>query len=490
MAQPMPSASDYKIALENMGKTLTLSHLKEYQYVTAKRGGPIIYSGGFAMTCPVKHAKNGDKLALRFFYHLPDDMQERYKAISAFINNNLNSNLFAKIEYHPQGVVVNGKHYPICYMGWLEGDTLRRYVSNNLKDTAKIKPLAEEFRNMVVSLHKLRASHGDLSHENIMVVNGKMMLVDYDGMYVPALNGKRPCLIGQVNFQHPQRGKEGAYFGPYQDDFSAIAIYISLLALQFDPSLYDRYENGGNSLLFRKEDFNNPDASPYFKELLNIPQIADLAEGFKEVCKSDIRKVPSLPSFLGGQRQLSTEIRIQDVSLSALPPDSIFTPEGNPVFAAASPNQERLRNAQGHTGTLAGRVHKVQSTADAVILEFGTSVKVTSAAFVIDQALVDLRKSGKDPVRTYEGQWVRATGPVQLSELHGSEEPTVEVYTLNDLVIDTRVNIMNLISGYDASNNPVAKTPGNSDWRKTQLPKEPVQPRTVDDLFKPKTPGS
>jgi serine/threonine protein kinase len=294
----MPSATEYRYALLNLDQTITLSHLHQYEFVPNKRGTPTIYSGGFAMVCPVRHKRNGDKIAVRFFYYLPNDIQERYKAISAFINNNLNSGLFAKIEYHPQGVVINGKHYPICYMDWLEGDTLRRYVSNNLKDSAKIKHLAEEFRNMVVSLHKLQASHGDLNHENIMVVNGKMMLVDYDGMYVLALNGMRPCLIGDVNFQHPQRREEKEYFGPYQDDFSAIAIYISLLALQFDPSLYDRYENGGNSLLFRREDFVNPDNSPYFKELLQIPTVEPLAKEFMKICKLDIYKVPSFEAFI------------------------------------------------------------------------------------------------------------------------------------------------------------------------------------------------
>jgi thiamine kinase-like enzyme len=37
------------------------------------------------------------------------------------------------------------------------------------------------------ALNRAGVAHGDLQHGNILVANGKPKLIDYDGMYVPAL---------------------------------------------------------------------------------------------------------------------------------------------------------------------------------------------------------------------------------------------------------------------------------------------------------------
>lgn len=493
MARHMPSAPDYKAALQNLQLTLTSPDLREYEYVKSRRGGPIIYSGGFAMTSPIQHPRTRKKIALRFFYRLPDDMRERYLSISDFVRRNIGAGLFADIAYEPEGVLVNGDLYPICRMDWLEGDTLRVYVSRHLNQPEKIEPLADKFAIMVEQLHSMGGAHGDLSHENIMVVNDEIMLVDYDGMYVPALNGRRPCVVGQPNFQHPGRISEGAYFGPYQDDFSAIAIYISLLALQYDPTLYHRYENGGNSLLFAKQDFIDPDSSPFLAELEQVADLASLVEGFRTICQLSVRHVPSLKDFLAGKRQLTTGIRI--LSLAPLADDQIFTPEGNPVFNAMSPDQEILKRAQGHTGTLTGRVNRVAFETDSVILEFTDGVKMTSAIFLIDEAYDELMQQDYQAViAQYQGKWVKATGPIQVTEINGEQEPTVEIASLQNIAFSTLEEIGRLQRGM-SDETPSDPPPGQrSDWwRRAHSQPPPPAPKppdtgSADNIFKRKNP--
>src|SRR5437764_106846 len=73
-------------------------------------------------------------------------------------------------------------------------------------------------------------------------------LIDYDGMFVPALAGQKSGEVGHANFQHPQRLREGSY-GPEVDRFSHLVIYTALrcLAVVGRP-LWERHDNGDNLL--------------------------------------------------------------------------------------------------------------------------------------------------------------------------------------------------------------------------------------------------
>src|SRR4029077_855325 len=107
-----------------------------------------------------------------------------------------------------------------------------------------------------------RIAHGDLQHGNILIVNGQFKLVDSDGMYVPTLARRNSHEVGHPNYQHPRR--VATHFGPYLDNFSAWVIYVSLVALSIDPTLWQTTGAGDECLLFRQEDFNNPDTSNAF----------------------------------------------------------------------------------------------------------------------------------------------------------------------------------------------------------------------------------
>ena len=47
-------------------------------------------------------------------------------------------------------------------------------------------------------------AHGDLKPDNILVKkDGTLVLVDYDGMYVPAMQGMKMQCLGTPNFRYP-----------------------------------------------------------------------------------------------------------------------------------------------------------------------------------------------------------------------------------------------------------------------------------------------
>ncbi len=131
---------------------------------------------------------------------------------------------------------VKGVWYPILKMEWINGESLSTYIEKNLTNPAAIQSLSQKFIELAKNLEQNSIAHGDLQHGNIIVVGEEIKLVDYDGMYVPGLDGMLSNEIGHPNYQHPIRSEKD--FGPYLDRFSEWIIYLSLKAISLDPSLW------------------------------------------------------------------------------------------------------------------------------------------------------------------------------------------------------------------------------------------------------------
>ena len=78
-----------------------------------------------------------------------------------------------------------------------------------------------------------------------------LRLIDYDGMYVPALAGTPSGELGHPAYQHPQRLREGTYNAEV-DRFSHLAIYAAVRCLMVGRrELWQRFNNGDNLLVPR-----------------------------------------------------------------------------------------------------------------------------------------------------------------------------------------------------------------------------------------------
>ncbi|MGV6874558.1 hypothetical protein ACUSIJ_17960 [Pseudochelatococcus sp. B33] len=74
---------------------------------------------------------------------------------------------FIGFEYQPTGVLVNGKHYPIVSMDWVEGDTLGSFLEDNYSDKGysdkgRIECLRSQFAEVERFLRSKGLAHGDL----------------------------------------------------------------------------------------------------------------------------------------------------------------------------------------------------------------------------------------------------------------------------------------------------------------------------------------
>ena len=74
-----------------------------------------------------------------------------------------------------------------------------------------LEALSHLWAKLARRLARAGAAHADLQHGNILLVPGRsenhlaIKLIDYDGMFVPALAGKPSGEVGHPAYQHPQR---------------------------------------------------------------------------------------------------------------------------------------------------------------------------------------------------------------------------------------------------------------------------------------------
>ena len=229
-------------------------YLKQGQFEFDNRGRLISYTGGFTVVVPIK--VQGMKWALRCWYMDLGNVRKRMEVLANYLQKQ-SLPYFCDFSYVDEGILVDGKIYPITRMKWIDGERLDKYICSH-RNKLSLLGLAENFLSMCKELHKHKISHGDLQHGNIMVdLSGNIFLIDYDSMYVPTMKGESDIIAGLKDYQHPKR-KNNLYASETLDYFSELIIYISILAVAENPNLIDKYQIGdAEHLLFTSDDFTN-----------------------------------------------------------------------------------------------------------------------------------------------------------------------------------------------------------------------------------------
>ena len=97
--------------------------------------------------------------------------------------------------------------------------------------------------------------HTAFPPDNILIKDdGILVLVDYDGMFVPKMKGQKARENGSPGYRHPCRTEK--VFDEHIDDFSIASIMLALKAISLNPAIWK--EVGGNDrLLFCEDDFRD-----------------------------------------------------------------------------------------------------------------------------------------------------------------------------------------------------------------------------------------
>ena len=264
-----PLISEYLAAIREAKDNLdTLSHLVP---VLDKYGEPYRSSGAFAVVFKMKDEQTGKYYALKCFTEEQEGRAETYRQIAEELEF-VDSPYITSVKYLEKEIFVDSncedEEFPLLLMDWIEGETMETYIAANYTDNHAMAMLCYRFCKMAAWLRSQSFAHGDIKPDNIMVrPDGTLTLVDYDGMFVPAMKGQKSPTIGTKDFSHPLRTIDD--FDETIDDFALSSIALSLKAISLNPSLLQTY-GASDRLLFSAADYLDLSKSNTFAALQGL----------------------------------------------------------------------------------------------------------------------------------------------------------------------------------------------------------------------------
>ncbi len=290
-----PLISEYveaiKLAEDNFEE---LSYLRP---VLDAEGQPVMSSGNFAVVFKMKDERDGKLYAVRCFHRDQEGRFESYRLIEEELKD-VESPYLVSFRYMDKELFVDSSQtdeteFPVLLMDWVEGITLDKYLRENLDDQYALEMLAYRFSQLAQWLIPQPFAHGDLKPDNILVrEDGTLVLVDYDGMYVPAMKGQKARELGSPDFRHPLRTEDD--FDEHIDDFPLASILFSLKAISLNPQLLEEY-GATDRLLFSEIDYRNIASSSVLRCLLN------------QIANSEISRIYSLFIIVLSEKVISDD---------------------------------------------------------------------------------------------------------------------------------------------------------------------------------------
>ena len=318
-----PLISEYVRAIQDASNNLDeLAHLVPVQ---DDHGEPYRSSGAFAVVFKMKDEQTGKCYALKCFTEEQEGRAEAYRQIADELEF-VDSSYITSVKYFEKEIFVDSSceedEFPVLLMDWIDGETMESYIAENYQDNYAMAMLCYRFCKMAAWLRSQPFAHGDIKPDNIMVrPDGNLTLVDYDGMFVPAMKSQKSLTIGTKDFSHPLRTVDD--FDETIDDFALASIALSLKAISMNSTLLDTY-GASDKLLFSESDYRNPSSSKAISALQELMcdenfctlySLFMLALARKELsacsCRLFIGEKPILPQTI---EDLSTEITEDDLN--------------------------------------------------------------------------------------------------------------------------------------------------------------------------------
>ena len=272
-----PLISDYIEAIHSAEDNF--DQLQNLRPVLDNDGNPVMSSGNFAVVFKMKDVNTGRFYAVKCFIKEQEGRAERYRQISDELQY-IQSPYLLHVRYIDKEIFVSnagsdGEEYPVLMMDWVEGLTLDAYIRQHINDSYALRMLAYRFCKMGAWLMSQSFAHGDLKPDNILVRDdGSLVLVDYDGMYVPAMEGECANEMGSPDFRHPLRTEQD--FNEHIDDFSISSIALSLKAIAINPEIYVKY-SAADRLLLSAADYRDLSNSAALQAIMLYASDAELS---------------------------------------------------------------------------------------------------------------------------------------------------------------------------------------------------------------------
>src|SRR2546423_2194506 len=326
-----PGLKGVTLELDRFGMPKPATGGNAVVYKANERGGFLIFKKTWAIRC---------------FLRPISDHAERYEAISKHLRK-VRLPYDVNFQFLKQGIRIRSDWFPIVKMQWAKGDLLHSHIEKHLAYPAALAALRAKWVVLARHLEAAKVAHGDLQHGNILVRGGSIQLVDYDGMWVPALKGRHATEIGHRAYQHPERS--GQDYGQEIDRFSALVIYLSLAALERDVTLWERFHTGDN-LIFVREDFQQSGRSAIWQQLRRIGsgEVDQLTAALVAMVQQHPMKVGNLDSVLKNPARYPASSKVP-TSIPASTPAQRVAPKPARVSTPPVPSWMKKSGYRDHS---------------------------------------------------------------------------------------------------------------------------------------------
>ena len=273
-----PLLSEYVSAITHASENL--DQLKHLEVVQDEHGEPYRSSGAFAVVFKMRDPRTGQLYALKCFTEEQEGRAEAYRKIEEELEV-AGTTYFTSMRYYERELFVDSSvssesEFPVLLMDWVEGCTMELYIREHYRDSYAMEMLCYRFCRLAAYLRSQPFAHGDVKPDNIMVSDtGTLTLIDYDGMFVPSMQGESSPTLGTEEFRHPLRTPE--LFDATIDDFALASIALSLRAIALDSQLLDQY-GAPDRLLFSASDYRDLAQSQVMQAIWRLV-------GDKDLCK-------------------------------------------------------------------------------------------------------------------------------------------------------------------------------------------------------------
>ena len=295
-----------KSAEDNFEK---LSYLRP---VLGDDGLPVMTGGNFAQIFKMKDEQSGKFYAVKCFTKEQEGRADAYREISKELED-VSSPYLVSIRYLEKELFVDTgqtteTEFPVLLMDWVDGKPLDKYLRQNLNRKKTLEEFVSNFYQLAKWLIAQPFAHGDLKPDNILVrEDGSLVLVDYDGMFVPAMQGQKAREIGSPDFRNPSRTEND--FDKDVDTLPIISILLSLELLLENKDYLSQF-GAEDRLLFSANDYSNLEDSTIYKKALtsNNSFISKLAiimrkslkglyNTYNLICFLDLKNKPSNDAY-------------------------------------------------------------------------------------------------------------------------------------------------------------------------------------------------
>ena len=282
-------------------------------------GNPVMSSGNFAVVFKMKDIETGKMYAVKCFTREQEEREERYREIIKVLEH-VKSPYFVSTQYYDKELFVDTSQgdeteFPVLVMDWVDGYPVDQFIQDNISNKYRLQLLTYNFCQLGVWLLSQQIAHGDLKPDNIIVREDfSLVVVDYDGMFIPAFYGKSALEVGSPDFQNPNRSI--STFNRNIDDFSIALIALSLKSIALSPTLYEKSRS--NALITSARDYADLSKSDTLVSLLALSNNKDFAQLFSSfiLAYSNKELYPKFHTLIAIEEPLRSNVTDDDIENS------------------------------------------------------------------------------------------------------------------------------------------------------------------------------